>query len=293
MINYKLVLKTFYFVLFSLAFMDLALAIPAGSSDSSWQFTNTSPSKLTSLATQLDGKIVAAGYKPNLDGTYSFSIVRMIDNGSLDMSFGSKGFTFTQVGSGSSMARDVAIQSDGKYVVVGLAVESDGVGENVIAIVRYLSNGLLDTSFGSNGIVTKKINNSYPGNGANNVVLQDDGKIIVIGNSYRQTDNGQISYIDVCKFNSDGSIDTSFGVGGEFSFAVNLKSSIPGGKGLSISSNGDIFITGSFHSGGSENRAFVAKITSSGILDATFGSNGVVIPASSYNGWLSGLFLQL
>ncbi|MGZ5051387.1 MAG: PKD domain-containing protein [Methylobacter sp.] len=293
--SYIAAIFNFFILVIFFAFSSPAEALTASSSDSLWQIINTSPTTLSSLAVQSDGQIVSTGYKQRLDQTYSFSTVRMSSNGSIDMSFGTNGIVSTAIGSDSSYAKDVAIQSDGKIVVAGSAVESN---DNVVAVVRYSASGELDPSFGNNGIVTKKIRNSYPGNGASNVVLQDNGKIIVVGNSYRLTNNGQVSYIDVCRFNSDGSIDTSFGIGGEFSFLVNSISSIAGyagGKGVSTSSNGDIFIAGNTYvyvNGIEKRNAFVAKVTSVGTLDTSFGNNGIVIPAPNYNGWLSGLSLQ-
>src|SRR6185312_1141882 len=96
----------------------------------------------SAVAIQSDGKIVAAG------GTTIFELARYNTNGSLDTSFGSNGIARAQFASGGA-AQAVGIQSDGKIVVSGHAF--NGVGQ--FAIVRFNTNGILDSSFGNGGEV--------------------------------------------------------------------------------------------------------------------------------------------
>ena len=113
--------------------------------------------------------------------------------GDLDPTFGAGGKVTTFIGSSNSVANAVAVQSDGKIVVAGVPL-----------LTRYNSDGSLDTTFGTNGIVT----NSGIDQGKD-VVIQPDGKILVTGETCRNC----VTFA-VARFNSNGSLDTSFGTSG-------------------------------------------------------------------------------
>ncbi|MBI3456793.1 MAG: hypothetical protein HY002_13540 [Candidatus Rokubacteria bacterium] len=125
------------------------------------------------VALQPDGKIVVAGQGLGTVGV-DFLLVRLSPNGALDASFGSGGLVFTDLGTPTSLesARGVAIQSDGKIIVAG----TQG---NRFALVRYNSNGTLDSSFGSGGKVLTSF--GFSTDGAFAVVIQPNGKIVVAG----------------------------------------------------------------------------------------------------------------
>ena len=97
-------------------------------------------------------------------------------DGDLDTSFGSDGKVITATSSGSDAARSVAIQSDGKIVVAGY---SNNGSNDDFALVRYNTDGTLDTSFDSDGKVTTAIGSSNEV--AFSVAIQSDGKIVVAG----------------------------------------------------------------------------------------------------------------
>src|SRR5262249_12999563 len=102
------------------------------------------------LAQQPHGKIVAAGRTRSSD--YDFAPVRLNPNGALDASLGGTGKVITNLGSAADYARGVAVMPDGRIVVAGY---TKGVSNYDFAVVRYLPNGTLDTSFGGTGkIVT-------------------------------------------------------------------------------------------------------------------------------------------
>jgi uncharacterized delta-60 repeat protein len=96
--------------------------------------------------------------------------------GDLDVSFGNGGKVTTAIGLGSDTASGMAIQSDGKLLVVG----SSAVGSSAnFALVRYNVDGSLDTSFNSTGKVTTPFPDGA--SGAHSVAVQGDGKIVVAG----------------------------------------------------------------------------------------------------------------
>ena len=147
-----------------------------------------------SLVMQSDGKIVAAGYM-NQDvspGQNIFAVVRYNTDGSLDTTFSGDGIQTTAIGLFSSEAWDVVVQSDGKIVVVGHTQEPDFPRSRRFAVVRYNTDGSLDTTFSGDGIQTTRIDQIPPDltepfspfDQAYSVVLQSDGKIVVAGTSY-------------------------------------------------------------------------------------------------------------
>ena len=98
--------------------------------------------------------------------------------GDLDPTFGSGGQVMTAMGSGRSYAHAVAIQHDGKIVAAGQA--QVGRGNNYdFGLTRYNSNGALDASFGSGGLVTTDFGSGW--DYAYAVAIQGDGKIVAAG----------------------------------------------------------------------------------------------------------------
>jgi len=128
-----------------------------------------------SVAIQPDHKIVATGESSGANHSPVIAVVRYNSDGSLDTEFNGTGIVTTSIGSGVSPT-EVVIQNDGKIVVVGTCIEA---GEYKFAIVRYNSDGSLDTNFGNGGIVTSNFETNE--NTGRAVAIQDDGKIVVAG----------------------------------------------------------------------------------------------------------------
>ncbi|HEV3164455.1 MAG TPA: delta-60 repeat domain-containing protein, partial [Isosphaeraceae bacterium] len=153
----------------------------------------------------------------------------LLSGGQLDQSFGSGGIVTTDLG-GTEQANDVALQSDGKIVVVGSTTLNNGD----FFVVRYNANGSPDQTFGRSGVVTL----DFGGNdSASSVAIQPtDGKIVVAGT----TSLGQ--NFAVARLNTDGSPDASFGRGG-------IVTTDLGGNdvanSVAIESNRDIIVAGS------------------------------------------------
>src|SRR5580765_1704166 len=102
------------------------------------------------VAIQPDGKIVVAGtsYSGFLIVSYDFIVARYNPDGSLDTTFGLVGMVLTDVTGDSDYALAVAIQPDGKIVVAG---SGSGASVSSALLVRYNSDGTLDTTFDSDG----------------------------------------------------------------------------------------------------------------------------------------------
>ena len=222
----------------------------------------------TGIAIQTDGKIVIGGYSDN--GTnYDFAVVRYNTDGSLDTSFGTGGKQTTDIGAGNDVAEGVAIQSDGKIVTAGYSL--NGVDPD-FAVVRYNTDGSLDTNadddppvhFDTDGIQTTPIGAGY--DLARAVVIQTDQKIVAGGT----TDNGTNYDFALVRYNTDGSLDTSFGTGG--------KQTTPIGAGdgsaleVVIQTDGKIVAAGQGTNGTID--FAVVRYNPNGSLDTSFGTGG-------------------
>jgi uncharacterized delta-60 repeat protein len=215
------------------------------------------------LAIGSDGRIVAAGYYA--DGTnYDFALVRYNTDGSLDSAFGTGGIVTTPIESGNAIANALGIGSDGRIVAVGSSY--NGSKDN-FAIVRYNTDGSLDSTFGTGGIVTTPVGSGYAG--AYALGIQSDGRIVVAGYS----SDGSIYNFALVRYNTDGSLDSTFGTGGIV--ITPMGSGYDIAYSLGIQPDGRILAAGSSHYGSNYNFALV-RYNTDGSLDSTFGTGGIV-----------------
>ncbi|NEO29875.1 MAG: DUF4347 domain-containing protein [Symploca sp. SIO3C6] len=215
------------------------------------------------VALQTDGKIVVVeGSSNSIPG--DLVLARYDSDASLDQSFGDKGIvTIDIVGSLLEGVNSIALQLDGKIILVGQTNTDNSAN---FALVRYNSDGSLDNSFGSNGIVT---NNLEGGSDlASSVVLQPDGKIILVGQA--NTDNS--ANFALVRYNSDGSLDTSFGSNGVVT--TNLEGDSDLASGVTLQPDGKIILVGQANTDNSANFALV-RYNSDGSLDSSFGTNDI------------------
>ena len=175
------------------------------------------------VAVQPDGKIVLVGSYGGVPGG-AFGVVRYLEDGSLDPSFDGDGIAITDLG--GIWALGVAIQSDGKLVVVGLGPSGTGVA------VRYLPDGALDPAFGSGGVVLTDVTSD--GESAQAVAIQSDGRIVVAGGIGGEI--GVLRYLDA------GTLDPSFGTGGIVRTPVGSAASA---ESVAIQTDGRIVVSGS------------------------------------------------
>ena len=152
------------------------------------------------MALQADGKIVVVGLS-NASGNFDFAVARYNTDGSLDATFDGDGRASTDLNGGASdQAFAVAIQGDGKIVVGGFSGSAD------FAVVRYHTNGSLDTTFSADGIVLT----DFGGNDqVRALALQTDGKIVAAG--FSNTPTGDVA---VARYHTDGTLDTAFDADG-------------------------------------------------------------------------------
>jgi uncharacterized delta-60 repeat protein len=152
------------------------------------------------VAIQADGRIVAAGPVHVPSATVDFGLARYNTNGSLDDTFDGDGKVTTDFGSSDS-AVGVAIHSDGRIVAAGFVLIGSYFG---FGVARYNTNGSLDDTFDSDGKVTTDFGD---GASVNDVAIQGDGKIVAAGETS--------SDFALVRYNTDGSLDTTFGGDGK------------------------------------------------------------------------------
>jgi uncharacterized delta-60 repeat protein len=232
--------------------------------------TFRSGSSANAVAVQGDGKIVVGGVcfdGETTDGEMAdFCLARYNGDGSLDTSFESDGEVRTRI-FGAERAIAIAVQGDGKIVAAGNCHVGSATANFCLA--RYNSDGGLDTSFDSDGTVKTAI-----GAGpdyANGVALQGDGKIVAAGSC-------NASPIEFClaRYNSNGSLDTSFDGDGTVTTTISASGSFA--SAVAVQGDGKIVEAGSCIVG-SQQDFCVARYNSNGGLDASFDGDGTVTTA--------------
>jgi uncharacterized delta-60 repeat protein len=162
--------------------------------------------------------------------------VRYNADGSLDTTFAIGGIAETAIGEGKSGANAVVVQPDGKIIVAGGAMVSATDTNSVdFGLLQYLPDGNLDPSFGTGGKVTTDFGAT---DSAAGIALQGDGKLVVAGNS-GDSSNSEIA---VARYNSDGSLDATFGMGGKVTSAPVAMDAIA--QGIAIQADGRIIVGG-------------------------------------------------
>lgn len=159
--------------------------------------------RVTTLAVHNDGKILAAGNGES----GSILLAYYHPNGSLDTSFGNGGKVSTRFGSNTRLNSDCtgsAIDSQGRIVVAGKIGEN---GNYDYFLAGFDGDGVLDTTFGTNGVIITDVDSQY---GPRGPFVQADGKLILTG--FRK--DYPFAKMLLLRYNADGTLDQSFGQGG-------------------------------------------------------------------------------
>jgi len=226
------------------------------------------------IALPPDGRIVVAGYAWN--GTdQDIAVARYTASGVLDPTFGSGGITLTDVNGDQNGAEAVALQPDGRIVVVGFS------GGDFVA-VRYTADGVLDPTFGHDGIVVSNVGGDAE---ADAVAIQPNGDVLAAG--WSET-SGQWNMV-VTRYSSDGSLDKTFHKTGRVS--IDFKSN-DYATSILVQPDGKILVAGG--SGDAGTQIAMARLRTTGGVDKTFGTNGKT--TTSFPGtlasWADGAALQ-
>jgi uncharacterized delta-60 repeat protein len=211
---------------------------------------------------------VAAG---STSGT-AFLLARFDADGSLDQAFGTNGSVETTFGDQTAEARAVALQADGKIIVVGVSGAGSYSELNDFALARYNSDGSLDQTFGTGG----KVKTHFPGvdntgSSATSVALQPDGKLVV-GGYYKKNDRTPHQFA-MARYNSNGTLDSAFGQFGKVTTRLGLGDAYS--FGIVLQSNGRIVLAG-YSTTTLDHDFSLVGYAANGTLDSTFGNGGFV-----------------
>lgn len=222
------------------------------------------------MAIQPDDKIVVAGDCYNDGGTgYDFCVARFTPSGSFDATFGSSGRVRLPIGTSNDYANALAILSDGRILLAGHCFDASSSNYK-FCLARVLADGSVDSNFGSYGRVVTPIGISHAH--INSIVVDRDGKVFAGGSCIIAGSNTTFC---VARYLSDGALDSSFGVGGRVTIPVssaNAKISA-----VAVDNDGRYVSTGLCASTGSSITRFCTiRILSTGELDSTFGSAGLI-----------------
>lgn len=206
-------------------------------------------------------------------------------DGMLDTSFDVDGIVLDDGAAGGNLTdigKSIAVDSAGYIYVTGTSVNDSDNNDTVIW--KYKSDGMLDTNFDDDGIVT--YDNTIGGDThdqGNSIAVDPFGKIYVTGKSH-DIDDPNLSYMVILKYKSGGDLDTTFS--GDGIVLENNSAGKPQDQGNSISVNtaGDIYVAGSGLNIFSKQDMVVWKYKSSGYLDTSFGGDGIVVHSNAAGG---------
>jgi uncharacterized delta-60 repeat protein len=223
------------------------------------------------VAVASDGKIVVAGVAHVDARSYiedAFAVARYNPDGSLDKTFGNrKGFVITNIGPGQDGANAIVQQADGRILVGG------GAGGD-FCVIRYAANGTLDTSFGGTGIVTTDFQSlqppglTYSNESVGSLMLRP----LPGGGQQITAVGGTDGAFALARYNPNGTLDTSFGAGGQQRIGGAVPIAVISAV---MQSGGEVVLAGKLKYGNYQD-IVVARVDGAGNLDPTFGSNGTV-----------------
>ena len=184
-----------------------------------------------------------------------FPFINFSQDGTLDPSFGNDGYVFTDFYGQEDIPHEIGEQSDNKLIVIGSVTNGS---DYLCTITRYHSEGEIDTTFGVNGSV-ELFGESYCV--FSNLQIQNDDKIIVSGKLGDE--------LIIMRFQSNGIFDPNFGTNGIVTF--NFTNGFQSIKSTILLDDEKILLIGE-----SEDTVNIIKYNQNGIIDSTFGNNGVI-----------------
>jgi uncharacterized delta-60 repeat protein len=223
-----------------------------------------------------DGKIIAGGCAGQ--GAPGSALVRYNPDGTIDSSFGVDGIVFVNQGYTSSISA-LALQSDGSIIAAGF---SWNFVTNECLLMRFNSNGVLDATFGTGGIVTTQFGLKSQ---ATAVAVAADGSIVMGG--YTTQDSFHYGFA-LARYTTNGILDLSFNGTGMVTTYLNYSSILTS---LAIQSDGKI-VAGGYDFGARATTFALARYLPSGAFDLTFGSNGIALTTIGSNAQINSLAIQ-
>ena len=240
----------------------LARYTPAGVLDTNFDGDGITTTNFAGASVDLEidgsGRLILSAFG-FASGNFVFGIARFTTAGALDTTFGGgNGFVLTDVAPGDDLPAHLVV--DGNRYVVSGTISSGGVSNRDFAIVRYTETGALDTTFGGgDGIATADF-------GANDIAFS----MAQDGTGYVVSGQRGTSELALARFTSTGTLDTSFSGDG-----LVTATGAGDGRGVEVDASGNIVVAGNSLSGA--NSTTVARFTSAGAIDTTFGGGDGIV----------------
>lgn len=233
------------------------------------------------LVVQPDGKIIAVGTVTHYaSNTYQMALVRYNENGVIDETFGTQGKVVSAFSGLNVIMHSSELLSNGKILIGAQFIPIHFGPEDVIksVLIRYNSDGSLDTDFGVNGIVSRDLFS------AKAMARQADGKILIAGTVY---ENG-LNYFCLIRYNADGTSDASFGNNGIVTTTMTeLGTTIE----MKIQTDTKIVVVSDYYHT-SHSDFVVMRFNNDGSPDTNFGQMGMVAMGEAYDDWGATFFIQ-
>jgi uncharacterized delta-60 repeat protein len=233
---------------------------------------STSTDAWLAIAHMTDGHYVGCGVVFSTGTANDFIVARFLGDGSLDATFNGTGYAVTPFalsGPGGNLfdqCNAVAVDADGSIVAAGV---TDEAGPPHVALARYTADGALDAGFGSGGILDINAGSSANGSSeAHALLIQPDGKLLIAGYA---TGTGNDDFL-VMRLHADGTFDTTFGTGGIVRTPIGSGEDIA--NAMVLQPDGGIVVAGSAVITDNRHDFAIARYTSTGALDPTFGTGG-------------------
>lgn len=261
----------------------LARILPNGNYDSSFgtngkkmDFIGPFPkeNEVEALALMANGEIIAAG------GSDGSCLVRYKATGIRDSTFGTDG-VFRDQNIATFGLFDVSIAKDGKIIAGGTRQYYEAPPEPDFLVGRFLSNGNIDSTFGSNGYAVTDFYGLY--DNENSIVLTSDNGIVATG--FAQDSSGKTE-LALLKYKANGSLDSSFGKQGKLTTLMGESGLI--GKKILEQPNGKLIVAAQANSG----NLVIVRFFSNGTIDSSFGVNGKSSISFGFNVTTSSAALQ-
>lgn len=257
----------------------LARLVPSGAFDGTFGINGIATHDLSAslgdalraLVRMDDGRYVGCGIFASAGTANDFVAARFNANGSLDTSFDGVGYAVTPFGPSGpgEQCNAVAVQADGMIVSAGYTYET---GASHVALTRHTASGQLDPLFGSGGKLV--INASGSANGASEaraLLVQPDGKLLIAGHAFSAGGNDDFLLM---RLNADGTPDSAFGSAGIARTPIGASEDIA--NAMVRQPDGRIVLAGSVYAAGGQRDFALARYTTVGVLDPSFGNGGLV-----------------
>jgi uncharacterized delta-60 repeat protein len=214
-----------------------------GSVDSTFNIGAGANGQIFAVAIQSDGKIIIGGDFTSVNGTSRNRIARLNLDGSLDLEF--------NIGSGiNDRVYTLGLQADGKILIGGKFTTVNGVARSRIARINI--DGSIDSFF-----------NFSVSDAVRSLAIQKDGKILFVGDfTFYPPPQGVANNTRILRLNSDGSLDSSFNAGSNYTNGTIVS--------VILQADGKIIIGGAFNTFRGISRPGIARLNANGTMDGNF-----------------------